>query len=72
MIQSRTDSSANVLCQGDGDTTSLMMETDSEELMQAGVKLAKQTFNLFLHNIGWKREDINYAIGGKWVVPTKP
>lgn len=63
MIQSRTDSSANVLCQGDGDTTSLMMETDSEELMQAGVKLAKETFELFLQNIGWKREDIDYAIG---------
>lgn len=62
-IQSRTDSSANVLCQGDGDTSSLMMETDSEELMQAGVKLAKENFELFLKNIGWQRSDINYAIG---------
>jgi 3-oxoacyl-[acyl-carrier-protein] synthase III len=63
MIESRTDSSANVLCQGDGDTTSLMMETDSEELMQAGVKLATETFHAFLENINWKREDIDWAIG---------
>ena len=42
-----TDSSANVLCQGDGNTHSLMMQTDSEALMHAGVKLAKKTWTLF-------------------------
>lgn len=62
-IQSRTDSSANVLCQGDGDTTSLMMETDSEELMKAGVKLAHENFQLFLQNMGWKRNQIDWCIG---------
>ena len=42
-----TDSSANHLCQGDGDTSALMMETDSEALMQAGVKLAKKSWSQY-------------------------
>lgn len=62
-IQNRTDSNANVLCQGDGDTTSLMMETDSEELMKAGVKLAKENWDHFLNRLNWTRDDINYFIG---------
>lgn len=38
---SLSDTSANNLCQGDGSTDSLVMETDSEELMQRGIALAK-------------------------------
>jgi acyl-CoA:acyl-CoA alkyltransferase len=37
-----TDSTASNLCQGDGNTGSLMMETDSTKLLAAGVKLATQ------------------------------
>ncbi len=43
----RTDSSANTLCQGNGDTNSLMMETNSEELLHAGIKLAKTTWDAY-------------------------
>ncbi len=43
----QTDSSANILCSGDGDTSSLMMETDSEALMHAGIALAKETWKSF-------------------------
>ncbi len=39
-----TDSSANHLCRGDGNTHELMMETDSEELMYQGIKLCKNNF----------------------------
>lgn len=48
---SLSDSSAHVLCQGDGSTDSLVMETDSEALMQAGVKLAKQTYARFRQKV---------------------
>jgi 3-oxoacyl-[acyl-carrier-protein] synthase-3 len=58
-----TDSTANELCRGDGDPTSLMMETDSEALMQAGVVLAKKTWKKTRENLGWNHEDINWAIG---------
>lgn len=44
----RTDSSANHLCQGDGGPNSLMMETNSEELMKYGVQLAKENWEDFL------------------------
>lgn len=40
-----TDGSSNKLCQGDGNPNSLMMQTDSEELLQAGIKLAKENWN---------------------------
>jgi len=43
----RSDTSTNNLCQGDGNHTALMMETDSEALMHAGVNLAKKTWNDF-------------------------
>lgn len=38
---SLSDTSAYKLCQGDGSTDSLQMETDSEALMHAGIELAK-------------------------------
>lgn len=60
---SMTDSSANVLCQGDGDTSSLMMETDSEELMKAGVVLAQKTWHNFQHNLDIKPYNIEWVVG---------
>lgn len=58
-----TDSSANVLCQGDGDTTSLMMETDSEELLKHGLVLAKKNWNKTKESLGWTNSDVDWVIG---------
>jgi 3-oxoacyl-[acyl-carrier-protein] synthase-3 len=58
-----TDSSANVLCQGDGDTTSLMMETDSEELLKHGLILAKKNWNKTKESLGWTNSDVDWVIG---------
>lgn len=58
-----TDASANHLCQGNGDTSSLMMETDSEELMKVGVKLAKKTWEKTKTNLEWNNETPDWAIG---------
>ncbi len=54
-----TDSSANHLCRGDGNTHGLMMETDSEELMHKGLELAKNNFNYFLKNLNINLSDIH-------------
>ncbi len=51
-----TDSSANHLCRGDGNTHSLVMETDSEELLKYGVNLAKSTWQGLLHELGWSND----------------
>lgn len=58
----RTDSSANVLCQGDGSPDSLMMETDSEALMVKGVALAKETWAAFKETSGWSESDLNWVL----------
>ncbi|MCB9061607.1 MAG: 3-oxoacyl-ACP synthase III [Halobacteriovoraceae bacterium] len=58
-----TDSSANDLCRGDGNTHSLMMETNSEMLMEKGVALAKKNFKLFLETSKIKLSDLNFYIG---------
>lgn len=48
-----TDSSANHLCRGDGNPHSLIMETDSEELLKYGVMLAKSTWHDLLRELEW-------------------
>lgn len=60
---SLADSSANVLCRGGGDTNSLSMETDSEELMKAGVTLAAKTWEMTKRELGWTNDDVDYFIG---------
>ncbi len=42
-----SDTSALKLCQGDGNTDSLMMHTDSEALLHAGIKLGQRTWSRF-------------------------
>ena len=59
---SMSDSSANVLCSGDGNTDSLMMETDSEPLMKAGVKLATTTWLKAKSNLNWENKDAQWVI----------
>jgi acyl-CoA:acyl-CoA alkyltransferase len=54
----RTNSAGCLLCHSDGDPTAgpssgPLMFTDSEGLMQEGVKLAKETFADFLAEVGW-------------------
>ncbi len=48
-----SDSSANHLCSGDGNPNSLMMETDSEKLMERGILLAKQNWAQFKNLLDW-------------------
>jgi len=52
---SLSDSSAHKLCQGGGDVHSLMMETDSEALLKAGVVLAKKTWQQCRENLSWSK-----------------
>ena len=57
-----TDSSAVDLCQGSGDTNHLVMETDSESLMIAGVKLAKSNWEKASAILGWSNSDVDKII----------
>lgn len=57
-----TDSTAHVLCQGDGSPDSLMMETDSEALLHKGVTLAKKTFEAFKEKSEWEIKDLNFVL----------
>ncbi|MBC76933.1 MAG: 3-oxoacyl-ACP synthase III [Halobacteriovoraceae bacterium] len=59
-VENLSDTSASELCQGDGNTNELMMETDSEELLKAGIDLAKNCFQKFKDNI---LSDIDHVVG---------
>src|SRR5690606_39922380 len=59
---SLTDSSSVELCQGDGSTNGLMMETDSEALLKAGVKLAQENWGRALEVLGWSNQDVDKII----------
>jgi 3-oxoacyl-[acyl-carrier-protein] synthase-3 len=48
-----TDTSANTLCQGDSSGNALEMLTDSEGLLFAGIKVAKQNWARFTEVSGW-------------------
>lgn len=52
-VLSATQHSA--LCQGDTAGEALQMETDSEQLLVAGVEVAKETWQKFEHETGWNR-----------------
>ncbi len=52
----QTDSSANHLCRGDGNTHSLVMETDSEELLKYGVILAQSTWQKLKAELNWNND----------------
>lgn len=47
LVSSLSDTSANTLCQGGGSLDSLVMETDSEELMRRGIALALDNWKIF-------------------------
>ena len=58
-----TDSSANKLCTGDGDPNSLVMETDSEELLKYGKSLAKKSWEESKKHHGLSENEIDLVIG---------
>ena len=47
------DTRHSELCQGDSEGDTLVMETDSEQLLVAGVEVARQTWNQFERETGW-------------------
>lgn len=59
---SLSDTSTVKLCQGSGNTDSLMMETNSEELLHAGVALAKNTWDKTKEILKLNNEDFDQFI----------
>lgn len=57
-----TDSSANHLCRGDGNPHNLIMETDSEELLKYGTKLAQSTWRQCKQNLKLNNDDFNLVL----------
>lgn len=57
-----TDSSANHLCRGDGNTHSLVMETDSEELLKYGIALGQSAWSKCCKNLEWTNKDVDFVI----------
>jgi 3-oxoacyl-[acyl-carrier-protein] synthase-3 len=49
----RADTRHSELCQGDSEGDTLVMETDSEQLLVAGVEVARQTWQDFARETGW-------------------
>lgn len=49
----KTDSGSNTLCEGDTDADALVMQTDSESLLEAGVALAEQAWARFCRELNW-------------------
>jgi 3-oxoacyl-[acyl-carrier-protein] synthase-3 len=52
-----TDTSYNELCQGDSSGDDLVMQTDSEELLHAGISVAQRAWAKFLKVQGWEPND---------------
>lgn len=57
-----TDSSANHLCRGDGNTHSLVMETDSEELLKYGVALGQSTWQKAKSELSWDNSRVDFVL----------
>ncbi len=62
---SKSDTAASSLCQGSGGTDGLMMETESSELLAAGIELAKNTWDEFIKESNYKDYDhlISHQVG---------
>lgn len=59
-----SDTSSNDLCQGDSSSGAggLEMQTDSEEMLKAGVALATKTWDKFKGTFGWQNETADKVI----------
>jgi 3-oxoacyl-[acyl-carrier-protein] synthase-3 len=58
-----SDSTAHTLCQGSGNVNSLMMQTDSEKLMKAGIKLATDTWEKTKEVLDWNNNSPDWVVG---------
>lgn len=58
------DTQHHELCQGDHEANQggPLMETESEAMLQAGNALAARTFEAFLQEMGWSREDVDRVV----------
>ena len=54
----RADTSQSHLCQGSSTQGGILMATDSEQLLNLGVKTAHATWQTFLQNLDWSRESM--------------
>ena len=57
-----SNSNACTLCQGDTAGDALEMQTDSEQLLHAGLDLAYENWNQFLEFSQWNTEEIAHTI----------
>ena len=51
-----TDTSQNHLCEGEQSSRGMVMQTDSEDLLHAGINLANKTWSSFLSKCNWDCE----------------
>ena len=59
----RTDSSANALCEGDASgSDALEMMTEAEALLEAGIRLARETWQDLRVATGWGADDYDRVI----------
>ncbi|MDB9787243.1 3-oxoacyl-ACP synthase III [Bacteriovoracaceae bacterium] len=56
------DTVANNLCQGSGNLNEMMMRTDSEKLMKAGVSLARDNWGLLKDLLNWSNESADHIV----------
>ncbi len=61
---SKADTSSNDLCKGDASSegTGLEMQTDSEELLHAGVALASKTWEAFKEKVNWTNDTADKVV----------
>lgn len=59
----QTDSSANHLCRGDGDAQGLMMQTDSEALLEHGIRLAQNNWKAFCDDLKIDPLEFGHVVG---------
>ncbi len=58
----RADSEHHRLCAGGLEAEGMLMQTDSERLLHAGLSAGQATFERFLSSSGWSREQIDKTI----------
>ena len=57
-----TDTSHNKLCEGDTEGDGLIMQTDSEELLHAGISVAKRAWDKFTNTSGWSPQTPEFIV----------
>jgi 3-oxoacyl-[acyl-carrier-protein] synthase-3 len=58
----RAHTAHHQLCAGGLEADGMLMQTDSEQLLRAGVEAGKATFEPFLFESGWAREQVHKTI----------